>query len=245
MTLISIAGKIFAHVLLNRLIPTIAQENTAESQGGFRSNRGTVDMIFVLRQIQEKCREQNIGLYAVFVDLTKAFYTVSRDGLWKILARLGGPPKFLTNLCQLHKGQRGQVKHNGSRRQAGMRSSWSPYCSPSSSPSCSVRQKRTCQTSSTSVSEQTAVSSTFGVSDRDSWRSSKGKASCEIEADIKSQRKTAGDRKSEQHLYHPRPKPSSVQSAVGSAHQESASTATSEHSTIDHQPSQQSSSTRK
>ena len=33
-TLFSIAGKIFAHVLLNRLIPTIAQENIPESQCG-------------------------------------------------------------------------------------------------------------------------------------------------------------------------------------------------------------------
>ena len=71
-------------------------------------------MIFVLRQIQEKCREQNMGLYAAFVDLTKAFDTVSRDGLWKILTRLGCPPKFLTILRQLHEGQQGQVKHNGS-----------------------------------------------------------------------------------------------------------------------------------
>ena len=70
-----------ACVLLNRLIPTIAQENTPESQFGFRSKRGTVDMIFVLRQIQEKYREQNMGLYASFVDLTKAFDIVSRDRL--------------------------------------------------------------------------------------------------------------------------------------------------------------------
>ena len=62
-------------------------------------------MIFVLRQIQEKCRQQNVGLYAAFVDLTKAFDTVSRDGLWKILARLGCPPKFLTILRQLNEGQ--------------------------------------------------------------------------------------------------------------------------------------------
>ena len=35
----------------------------------------------MLRQIQEKCREQNIGgLYAAFVDLTKASDTVSREG---------------------------------------------------------------------------------------------------------------------------------------------------------------------
>ena len=71
-------------------------------------------MIFVLRQIQKKCREKNMGLYAAFVDLTKAFDTVSRDGLWKILARLGYSHKFLTTLRQLYKGQQGQVKYNGS-----------------------------------------------------------------------------------------------------------------------------------
>ena len=59
---LSIAGKILARVLLNRLIPLIAQENMPESHCWFRSNRGTVDMIFVLRQIQEKCREQNMEL---------------------------------------------------------------------------------------------------------------------------------------------------------------------------------------
>ena len=71
-------------------------------------------MIFVLGQIQEKCREQNMGLYAAFVDLTRAFDTISRDGLWKILARLRRPHEFLTILRQLHEGQQGQVKHNRS-----------------------------------------------------------------------------------------------------------------------------------
>ncbi|KAI8499112.1 hypothetical protein Bbelb_228760 [Branchiostoma belcheri] len=112
-TLLSIAGKILARVVLDRLIPTIAEENLPESQCGFRANRGTTDMIFVLRQIQEKCREQNMGLYAAFIDLTKAFDTVSRDGLWKILSRLGCPPKLLTIVQQLHEGQMGQVKHGG------------------------------------------------------------------------------------------------------------------------------------
>ena len=98
-TLLSIAGKILACILLNRLIPTIAQENTPESQCGFRSNRGTVDIIFVLRQIHEKCRRQNMGLYAAFVDLTKAFDTVSRDGLWKIMPRLGCPQNFSPSLA--------------------------------------------------------------------------------------------------------------------------------------------------
>ena len=70
-------------------------------------------MIFVLHQIQEKCREQNMGLYAAFIDLTRAFDTVSRDGLWKILARLGCPPKFLNILQQFQVSQMGQVRHSG------------------------------------------------------------------------------------------------------------------------------------
>ena len=61
----------------------MAQENTPESQCGFRSNRETVDMSLVLRQILKKCRKQNMCLYAVFVDLTRAFDTVSCDRLWK------------------------------------------------------------------------------------------------------------------------------------------------------------------
>ena len=61
---------------------------------------------------------------------------------------------------------------------------------------------------------------------------------------MKLQRKDAGDRKSEQHPNHPQPKPSSVQSAVGYAHQESVSTAINQRAGIDHQPSQKSSSAR-
>ena len=90
-TLLSVAGKILARVL-DKLIPTIAEENLSESQCGFRENRGTTDMIFVLHQLQVKCRKQNMGLYAAFIDLTKAFSTVSRDELWKVQLKLGCPP---------------------------------------------------------------------------------------------------------------------------------------------------------
>ena len=44
----------------------------------FRAGRGTMDMIFTARQLQEKCREHQRELYAVFVDLTKAFDSVDR-----------------------------------------------------------------------------------------------------------------------------------------------------------------------
>ena len=69
-SLLSIAGKILARVLLNRLNEQLERSGL---ECGFRKNRGTIDMIFTARQLQEKCQEQNVDLYMTFVDLTKAF----------------------------------------------------------------------------------------------------------------------------------------------------------------------------
>ena len=94
---LSIAGKILASVLLNRMNEHFEQSVLLpESQCGFRKNRETIDMIiFTARQLQKKCQEQNVDLYMTFVDLTKAFDTVNCEGLWKIMAEFGCPAKFI------------------------------------------------------------------------------------------------------------------------------------------------------
>ena len=76
-------------------------------------NRGTIDMIFTARQLQEKCQEQNVDLYMTFVDLTKAFDTVSREGLWKIMAKFGCPAKFIAIVRQFHDGMLARVQNDG------------------------------------------------------------------------------------------------------------------------------------
>ena len=78
-SLLVIAGKTLARVLLNRLLQHLEDGYFAESQYGFREGRGTAYMVFAARQLQEKCQEQNRDLYITFVDLTKAFDTVSRE----------------------------------------------------------------------------------------------------------------------------------------------------------------------
>ena len=108
-SLLSIASKIFARVLLNRLTTHVTPNVVPESQCGFRSNRSTVDMIFCLRQIQEKCIEQNRALYIVFVDFTKAFDTVGRTGLWKLLRKYGCTDKFTSLVESLHTGMMASV----------------------------------------------------------------------------------------------------------------------------------------
>ena len=61
-SLLSVVGKVFARVIAVRLQKKLAERIYPESQCGFRSKRSTIDMIFSVRQLQEKCREQQMLL---------------------------------------------------------------------------------------------------------------------------------------------------------------------------------------
>nr|VZI39845.1 unnamed protein product [Spirometra erinaceieuropaei] len=117
-SLLNIAGKIFARILLNRLNNHLEQGLLPESQCGFRRHRGTTDMIFAARQLQEKCQEMRTHLYSTFVDLTKAFDTVNREGLWKIMQKFGCPERFTQMVRQLHDGMMARVTDNGAVSEA-------------------------------------------------------------------------------------------------------------------------------
>ena len=80
-SLLSIAGKILARIMLNRITKHILDDVVSESQCGFRKQRGMVDMVFAIRQLQEKCVEQHQDLHLLFIDLTKAFDSVNRAAL--------------------------------------------------------------------------------------------------------------------------------------------------------------------
>ena len=98
---ISLAGKIFARIILNRFI-AVSGANLPKAQCGFRPGRSTVDTIFTVRQVQEECLEQNLDLYSVFIDVTKAFDTVNREALWEVLARYSFPPKSIQIIRFFH-----------------------------------------------------------------------------------------------------------------------------------------------
>ena len=112
-SLLGIVGKVFARVILVRL-QKLAERVYPESQCGFRAKRSTVDMVFSLRKLQEKCREQQMPLYVAFIDLTKAFDLVSREGLFRILLKIGCPPKLQSMIEAFHTDMKGTVQFNGS-----------------------------------------------------------------------------------------------------------------------------------
>ena len=99
--------------MLNRL-QRLAERVYPEAQGGFGAERSTIDLMFSLRQLQEKCRKQRHPLYIAFIDLTKAFDLVSSSGLFTPLHRTGCPPKLLKMIASFHKEMKGTVQYDGS-----------------------------------------------------------------------------------------------------------------------------------
>ena len=55
------------------------------SQGGFQSNRSTIDHIFCIRQILKKKLEHNKTVHQLFIDFKKAYDSVWREVLYNIL----------------------------------------------------------------------------------------------------------------------------------------------------------------
>ena len=53
-------------------------------------------------------------LYIAFIDLTNAFDLVSRDDLFKVLPKIGCPPKLQSMIESFHTDTKGTVQFNGS-----------------------------------------------------------------------------------------------------------------------------------
>ena len=102
MMLVKITQKIVLIIVGSRLELPI-EDLDIESQCGFRCGRGCRDAIFAARLPLKKRKEHQLETWAVFVDLVKAFDTVNRDFLWKVLERFGCPVSFVGRLRAIHK----------------------------------------------------------------------------------------------------------------------------------------------
>ena len=65
------------------------KEQVAEEQAGFRSGRGCIDQMFVVKQFVEKSREKMKEFDVTFMDLEKAYDKVCREALWGVLHEWG------------------------------------------------------------------------------------------------------------------------------------------------------------
>eukprot|EP00752_Nemacystus_decipiens_P005558 g5029.t1 len=110
-SLLSHVGKVLAKTITNRLTAFCeANDILPEEQCGFRPGRSTVCMLFVVRRLQELGRRRRIPLYMCFIDLQKAYDSVDRELLWKVLARAGIPAEMIAVIRKFHVGMRARVR---------------------------------------------------------------------------------------------------------------------------------------
>ena len=77
-SLLSVPGKVFAAVTLNRCKEPLLK-GIKEEQCGFRKSRGCADQFFSLRQSIEKALLYQVDLSFCFIDFRAAFDSVERD----------------------------------------------------------------------------------------------------------------------------------------------------------------------
>ena len=108
-TLLSIPGKVLSSVLLYRLRDAV-DERLRENQAGFRKSRSCCEQIFTIRNIIEQCVEFQQEVHINFVDFKKAFDSVHRDSLWKIVATYGIPERFINIMKDVYRNSSCCVK---------------------------------------------------------------------------------------------------------------------------------------
>jgi len=92
----------------------LAEKELPESQCGFRKGRGYTDMIFTVRQLVEKAIEHRTKQLLVFVDLKKACDSVPREGLWRVLNKLGVPEVLVDIIRSFHDDMEARISLNQS-----------------------------------------------------------------------------------------------------------------------------------
>ena len=110
-SLVAHVGKILLKIIARHLSEYCEHVGILpEEQSGFRPNRFTADMMFVIRRLQELARKKRIPLYVGFIDLTKPYDSVDRTLLWTVLARFGVPQNMISVIRQFHDDMRACVR---------------------------------------------------------------------------------------------------------------------------------------
>ena len=107
-TLTSIAAKIYNALSRNRIEPKI--DNILwKNQNGFRRNRSTTSQILTIRRILEGVRAKNQQAALLFVDFTKAFDSIHRGKMGKILLAYGLPKETVAVIMILYRNTKVKV----------------------------------------------------------------------------------------------------------------------------------------
>ena len=97
-----VIAKIYNRLILNRIRKAI-DPLLRNNQNGFRAGRNTVSQILALRRIIEEAKSKYLPAILTFIDFKKAFDSVHRGKMLKILKAYGVPPRLLKAIASMYK----------------------------------------------------------------------------------------------------------------------------------------------
>ena len=113
LSLVTHAGKVLRKIVANGLGDFCEEAGILpEEQCGFRPQRSTTDVMFVVRRLQKLGWTSNTFPEICFIDPAKAYDSVDRVLLWEVLARFGVPPRMIKVIRMFHDGMRARVQWN-------------------------------------------------------------------------------------------------------------------------------------
>ncbi|VDP81831.1 unnamed protein product [Schistosoma mattheei] len=127
-SLLSILGKVYNRALLNR-IEDCVDAKLRHQQAGFCKDRSCTDQIATLWIIVERSIGWTLPLYINFADYEKAFESVDRTTLWRLLRHYGAPEKIVNIIRNSYDGINCTMMHGGrlpdsSEIKTGVRQGW-------------------------------------------------------------------------------------------------------------------------
>ena len=94
-SLSSLVAKTLNKMVLNRIKPEV-EKILRREQNGFRPSRNTTQHILALRRIIEGVKSRNMPAVLTFIDFKKAFDSVHRGKMFRILAAYGIPEQIIS-----------------------------------------------------------------------------------------------------------------------------------------------------
>ena len=110
--LLSVPGKVLNRVLLKRM-KKVVDPKLRDQQAGFCRNRSCANQIASLHIIVEQSLEWNSPLHTNFIDYEKAFDSVDRETLWKLLRHYGVPEKIIGLIRCTYQDMSSKIVHAG------------------------------------------------------------------------------------------------------------------------------------
>ena len=108
--LLSVPGKVLNRIKLEKVREAV-DPKLRDQQAGLGRNRSCADQIASLGIIVEQSTELNSTIYINFIDFEKAFDSVDREILWKLLRHYGVPDKILSLIRCTYKDLSCKIAH--------------------------------------------------------------------------------------------------------------------------------------